>query len=75
MEFSERLHELRQEAEITQNRLASETGVTPENRISYLENHKTEPHIKELVNFARFFDCSLDFLIGVTDDRGRAPRS
>lgn len=64
--FSERLQQLRTEANLTQAQLA-EALKTTQRRISYFENGKIEPDLQTLFAIARFFDVTSDFLIGLKD--------
>ena len=62
-----RLKELRKARNMTQLRLAMELH-TNQNTISRYENGEREPGIAELIQLADFFDVSVDYLIGRTDN-------
>lgn len=64
--FSERLQQLRIEANLTQSQLAEALNTT-QRRVSYLEKEKVEPDLHTLFAIARFFDVSADYLIGLKD--------
>lgn len=64
--FNERLLQLRKEKGLSQLELAKILGTT-QRRISYMELGKVEPDLATLVAFARFFDVSTDYLIGIED--------
>ncbi len=67
--FSERLKELRSEAEKTQTEIATLIGVSRQVYANY-ENGINQPSIEVLNLLANIYDCSVDFLIGRSDDFG-----
>lgn len=67
MSFSKRLISLRQSHGITQRQLAVEVGVS-EIAIQNYENSRRKPAFDILVALADFFDVSLDYLVGRSDD-------
>lgn len=62
--FAQNLKELREAAGIGQVRLASEIGVS-KGIISLWENGKREPTLSYLVLLAKYFNVSIDFLVGL----------
>ena len=62
-----RLKELRKKKGLTQLRLATELNTT-QNTISRYETGEHEPGIAELIKIADYFNVSVDYLIGRTDD-------
>lgn len=62
-----RLKELREERHISQVRLAIELG-TYQNNISRYENLEHEADYQTLLYIADFFNVSLDYLFGRTDN-------
>lgn len=62
--FCERLKELRQEKKIGQAVLAKEIGVS-KGIISLWENGLREPTLGSLIALAKYFDVSLDCLVGL----------
>lgn len=64
--FSEKLQQLRTDANLTQAQLAKILNTT-QRRISYFETGKIEPDLKTLYEIAKFFDVSADYLIGLKD--------
>lgn len=62
----ENLKKLRENAGISQQRLANELGLTQQKVYSY-ENDIYEPDIKTLIQLATYFNTSVDFLIGNTN--------
>lgn len=63
-----RLKELRKARKLSQVRLAMELNLN-QNTISRYENGEREPGIAELISIADYFDVSVDYLIGRTDER------
>lgn len=64
--FGYKLQALRKKRNLKRAKLASAVGISAQNCLSY-ETDKSMPGIEELVRFANFFDCSVDYLIGRTD--------
>lgn len=64
--LGQRLKELREEHSLTQRQLADELGI---NSVTYLHYEKSqrEPPIALLVEFAKYFDVSVDYLLGLKD--------
>ena len=62
--FAERLKELRKEKDIPQEVLAKELGVG-NGTISLWENGKREPKLSSLMLLARYFEVSIDYLVGL----------
>ena len=62
-----RLKELRRARNMTQLRLAMELN-TNQNTISRYESGEREPSIADLIRLADYFNVSVDYLIGRTDD-------
>lgn len=65
--FKEKLKSLRKEKNLGQIELAKELGVS-KGTISLWENGLREPTMSSLIRIAKFFDVSIDFLIGTTED-------
>lgn len=61
--FSDRLSFLLQRAQITKYRLEKDTGFT-EKTVNRWHNGKTEPSAESLIRLAKYFECSVDFIIG-----------
>lgn len=64
--FSERLKQLRLDANLKQSELANILNTT-QRRISYFEMGKIEPDLHTLCSIAKFFDISVDYLLGLKD--------
>ncbi len=67
MRFSDRLKELRINRGYSQHQLAKESGV-PQTSINFYESDKRQPTVDVLIKFARFFNVSSDYLIGLVDE-------
>ena len=64
-----RLKELREEKNLSQNDLAKEINTSQRN-IGRWENGTNEPTAGFVVALANYFQCSIDYLLGRTDDFG-----
>lgn len=64
--FSERLKELRTEKNVGQIELAKAINVS-KGIISLWENNLREPKLSNLVALSKFFDVSIDYLVGLED--------
>ena len=64
--FSERLKTLRTEKQLGQIELASILDVS-KGTISLWENGLREPKLSNLVNIARYFSVSIDYLAGLEE--------
>ena len=62
-----RIKELREEKQISQKKLAEIIGTSQRN-IGRWENEENEPSYLQLVKLADFFDVTVDYLIGRSDD-------
>lgn len=67
MMFSERLVSLRKERNITQKQLAAELNLS-EVGIQNYEGERRKPAYDVLLALADYFDVSLDYLVGRTDN-------
>ena len=65
------LKALREEYGISQQRLAEAIFVTQPS-INKYENHNTEPEIEILKRIADYFDTTIDYLVGYSEQRYRA---
>lgn len=60
------LKELRNQKHISQQQLADIIGISQQS-INKYENHSVEPDIDTLIRLAKYFNTSVDYLIGNTD--------
>lgn len=70
----EKLKELRSEFGISQKRLGEIIGVSQQS-INKYENCNVEPDIRTLIQMARYFHTSVDYLIGNTRVKQESPDS
>lgn len=70
MTFAERLVQLRKEKNITQKQLANELNLS-EVGIQNYEGERRKPAFDVLLALADYFDVSLDYLCGRSDDPSR----
>jgi len=66
MEFKDRFRELRQKNNITVQDIAKTLGKS-ESAIRMWETDKSKPDADTLMILAKYFDCSTDFLLGLSD--------
>lgn len=65
--FAERLKELRVSKNLTMEQLGKDIGSTRAT-ISNFENEQRKPSLDMLIKLANYFDVSIDYLAGRTDD-------
>ena len=70
MNFSERLIALRKQYNITQKQLSSNLNMS-EVGIQNYESQRRKPAFDVLISIADYFDVSLDYLVGRSDDPKR----
>lgn len=66
-EFKDRLKELREEQGLSMKELGLKIGVSDASVCKW-ENGVSEPKITYILRLSEFFECSTDYLLGVTDD-------
>ena len=64
--FSTRVKELREKSGLSMDRLAKQLGVT-KSRVNMWENNGTVPRMNVLVELAKFFNVTTDYLLGNDD--------
>ena len=64
--FSERLKELRIEKGLSQNSLSKEVGCS-QGAIAKWESNLQQPNADTIIMFAKYFDVSTDYLLGLED--------
>lgn len=64
--ISKKIKALRLEKGLSQQKLAKEIGVT-QKAIDFWEKNINEPKASYIINLAKFFDVSADFLLGLED--------
>ena len=71
--FSERLSFLRKQKGISQNSLAQQIGAAIRCYQRY-EYGEREPQLTTIINLAKFYNVSLDYLVGLTEEPGQFPQ-
>ena len=64
MKFSEALRELAEERGLTQKRLAADLGIPASTLGGYFQG-TSEPDLEVVKQLAIYFDCSVDYLVGL----------
>lgn len=67
-DLSERLYSLRKEHGLTHEDAAKELGISMKSYCRY-EKDEREPSASVLIQMARFYQVSLDYLVGMKDER------
>ena len=70
-EFTDKIKALRKDRNLTQKQLAAELGLNERNYQHY-EAGTQKPSYDGIVNLAKFFQVSADYLLGLTDNPGRS---
>jgi transcriptional regulator with XRE-family HTH domain len=65
--FAKRIVELRMEKGVTQMQIVKATGLANSTIANY-ELGKRTPSMYGLIKLAEYFDCSIDYLVGLVDD-------
>ena len=65
--FTDVFVQLLQEKRITAYRIAKETGIS-QGLMNEYKSGKKSPNIQNLVKIADYLDCSIDYLLGRTDN-------
>lgn len=68
--FAQRFSDLREKSGATYPELSKETGVSIR-ALKYYATKEREPSMSVLIALADFFDVSLDYLVGRSDDPKR----
>ena len=66
MNFGQRLKELREINHLSQMELSLKTGIS-QSAIAKWELNKTEPTASALITLSKFFNESVDYLLGLSD--------
>lgn len=69
--FAERLKLLRTNRKITMQKLADEIGLKNKGTIGQFETEITVPSSETLISLADYFDVSIDYLVGRSDNHIR----
>lgn len=66
IKFSKRLKEIREESGLSQSKLAKELGFS-QSTITKWETGERSPNLEVLVQIAKYFKASTDYLLGIED--------
>ncbi len=69
-DFSEVFHSLRKEKNVTQKEIGELLGIG-ERAVRYYESGERRPDFDGLLKLGEYFDVSLDYLVGWSEDRTR----
>ena len=69
-----RLKDLREDHDYTQQFVADQIGIT-QRKYSYIETGVQQLTAEVLILLARFYQVSVDYLLGETDETARYPES
>ncbi len=69
--FAERLHQLRTSRNISMQKLADDIGLKNKGTIGQFETEVTSPAADTLISLAEYFNVSLDYLVGRSNDPTR----
>lgn len=72
--YNERIKDIREDHDITQAELAKILEISDVTLQSY-EYGKSEPRIKTLIKIAKYFNTSIDYIAGITNERKPYPRA
>lgn len=67
MQYNEIIQELRKDKKLTQKELAKIFSTT-QRTISNWESGRNEPPYEMLIKYAKYFDVSTDYILGLTKD-------
>ena len=70
--YYDRIRELREDEDISQERLAELLNLR-QNASSQYELHKRRPDPETIIALAKFFNVSTDYLLGVTNIKNKFP--
>ena len=73
--LSNRLAYLRKKKGITLKEMSQELGDIKLASLSRYEHGRREPKLDTLVKIANYFDCSVDYLLGRTDQKNNIEKS
>lgn len=74
MGFNERLKQIRKEKGLTQAEVAAYVGLKSSTTYSSWEQGVSQPDLAKVVKLANLFDVSVDYLLGLTDNKRPAEK-
>ena len=73
--LSNRLSYLRKKKGITLKEMSQDLGSIKEASLSRYEHGRREPKLETLIKIADYFNCSTDYLLGLTDQKNNIEKS
>lgn len=73
MKYNERIRELREDYSLTQQKIADLLHIGQRTYADY-ESGKTRIPIDSLMNLARFYDVSMDYISGASNQKTKYPQ-
>ena len=73
MTYSERIRELREDKDYSQERVARQLGIAQRTYADY-ESNRIKLSTDHLITLAKFYDVDLNYLAGVSNVRNRFPK-
>lgn len=67
--LANRLRKLREEKGLTQKELAQALGLNSKSTITNYEQNDRDPDYETLIKIAKYFEVSIDYLLGQKDKR------
>lgn len=67
--LANRLRKLREEKRLTQKELAQALGLGSKSTITNYEQNDRDPDYETLIKIAKYFEVSIDYLLGQKDNR------
>lgn len=72
MAYYRRIRDLREDHDLTQRRLAAILGLTQSQYFLYEKGYRDLP-TDILIQLARLYETTTDYILGLTDDPGKKP--
>ena len=69
-----RIRELREDNDVTQAEMAKVLNCSQQTYSRY-ESHTTEMPLETLIRLAKYYNTSVDYLLGITDQKEKYPPS
>lgn len=67
--FAERFQELRLQANLSQVAISRHLGLKDSRSIRQYERNEAEPSLKNLILISNLFDASIEYMLGMTDEK------
>lgn len=67
--YYERMKDLREDKDLKQSELAKILDLTNQQAYQRYESGKVQMPVKLLIKLAKYYEVSLDYIVGLTDDK------